>query len=135
MFGSGGRGKGALALSATVRAEAWFGTDVDPEQVLRELTDSVEGPWREGPRGWFSPPNTRWERVAPGWQVAWEDKPRRRNRFVILHTERTEPANSSIDEARTQYGTLLRWTEFTFYLTVPKYPWLGGPARLWRRLS
>lgn len=135
MFGSGGRVKGALALVATLSAEAWFGTDADPEQALRELTGSTDGPWQQRPRGWFSPPNTRWERDSTGRLLTWEEGSRRRNRHIILRTERTEPADWSITGARAQYGTLLRWAEFTAYFTVPQRPWLGASARLWQRLK
>ncbi|MBM9506668.1 hypothetical protein [Actinacidiphila acididurans] len=135
MFGSGPRGTELLALTGSLYAEAYFGTDADPEPMLRKLNADTAHPllWRATHRpGW---PAGRWDQDSPHDPLLRDAMPSTRSRLVILRTERTEPAGWSLDSARTQYGALLRWSAHTTYLTVHRHPWLRGlQRRLWRRL-
>lgn len=135
LFGSEPQRRFTPALVGEVLTEVYFGTDADPGEVLLGPRADIADPlaWRATHRpGW---PGGRWDQDSPRRPLRWNTRDARRDRSVILHTEQIEPADWSIDTARTQCGTLLRWSARTSYLTVHRHPWLRGMQRLWGRLS
>ncbi|WP_327289082.1 hypothetical protein [Streptomyces sp. NBC_01198] len=111
------------ALTGTVFAEAYFGTDADPGQVTAELVAGATGSWRPRAASWICEPFAQWEQDLPHRPLRWRPGPGPHAVAVIRRDERTVPAVWSLADARTQYGTLLRWSSHTRYLTVPRHPW------------
>ncbi|CAG7647430.1 hypothetical protein [Actinacidiphila bryophytorum] len=111
------------ALTCTVFAEAYFGTDAAPEQVAAELVAGPTGAWRRRGNSWICEPFAHWESDLQDRPLRWRRGPSPRALAVIRRDERTEPAGWSISDARSRHRTLLRWSSHTGYLTLPRHPW------------
>lgn len=112
------------ALTCALYVEAYFGTDMDPERLADELISGTPGSGRRRGASWVREPGGRWDCERPGQPLTLRLAPRPLDRAHFRREARTDPADWSLDDARTRHGTLLRWSTSTTYATVPRYPWL-----------